>query len=81
VLASHLIRPLDFAAFVEDLLRKGKWTFAECSRRGYVGRIIRHIVDPLCPCKEDVPGQEADQGPSADALLLHSAAFGDLSCR
>jgi acyl transferase domain-containing protein/NAD(P)-dependent dehydrogenase (short-subunit alcohol dehydrogenase family) len=46
LLASHLVRPLDFAAAVTDLVRQGPRRFAECSRRGVVSRLITRILGP-----------------------------------
>jgi hypothetical protein len=79
LLATHLIRPLEFAAFIQDLVRNGTWTFVECGRLGGIRRIIQHIVHPLCPCRPDVPGQPAEKDPLGAALLIHPGVGGNAS--
>jgi 3-oxoacyl-(acyl-carrier-protein) synthase/acyl-CoA thioesterase FadM/NAD(P)-dependent dehydrogenase (short-subunit alcohol dehydrogenase family) len=51
VLASHLVRPLDFAACVAELAGDGRWRFAECSRRGVVGRLIEQGLGANSSCR------------------------------
>jgi 3-oxoacyl-(acyl-carrier-protein) synthase/NAD(P)-dependent dehydrogenase (short-subunit alcohol dehydrogenase family)/acyl-CoA thioesterase FadM len=58
VLASHLVRPLDFAGCISELGGAGRWQFAECSRRGVVGRLIEKALGANSSCRVIAPDIE-----------------------